>query len=119
MLPAPHRLRSTAAFGHTMRRGVKKGSKTVVAYVHEDKEAIVCFGGPRVGLVVSKAIGNSVARHATSRQLRHAAATVIRELEIPQHISIVLRALPASSTASHEELVKDVRSCIRRALAQG
>lgn len=127
MLAPQHRLRSTALFGQTIRKGRKKGSRTVVVHVSvsggraEELPLPLLEGataGPRLGLVVSKAVGNAVTRHNTSRKLRHAFRTVMEEgsLDFPAGTTVVLRALPKSATASFEELVGDVRSCIRRAL---
>ena len=117
MLPSSYRLRSSSQFSVTIKEGAKKGSKTVVAHVFVPAaQPIATVGGPRVGLVVSKAVGNAVVRHGTSRQLRHAAWEVLQQLEIPACATIVLRALPSSASASYEELVNDVRSCIRRSL---
>lgn len=129
MLAPQHRLRSTALFGQTIRKGRKKGSRTVVAHVlvgggrAEELPLPLQEGataGPRMGLVVSKAVGNAVTRHNTSRKLRHAFRAVLEEgsLDFPAGTTVVLRALPKSATASFEELVGDVRSCIRRALAR-
>ena len=128
MLAPQHRLRSTALFGQTIRKGRKKGSRTVVVHVlvggaRAEKLPLPlqegATAGPRMGLVVSKAVGNAVTRHNTSRKLRHAFRAVLEEdsLEIPAGTSVVIRALPKSTIASFEELVGDVRSCIRRALA--
>lgn len=167
MLSPEYRLRSSRAFGRTVRHGRKKGSRTVVAYVlqpsapghldvssesdHVSRETLspkpttadsersgvhlgqpdlssalsepgselfVTDPHPRVGLVVSKAVGNAVARHGVSRQLRHAAREALTELEgeCAPGTTIVLRALPPSSSATHQEIKKDVHSCIRRAL---
>ena len=132
MLAPQYRLRSTALFGQTIRKGRKKGSRTVVVHVlaggggAEELPLPLQEGataGPRMGLVVSKAVGNAVTRHNTSRKLRHAFRAVLDEglqegsLEFPAGTTVVIRALPKSATASFEELVGDVRSCIRRALA--
>lgn len=128
MLAPQHRLRSTAFFGQTIRKGRKKGSRTVVVHLlvggarAEELPLPLQEGatvGPRMGLVVSKAVGNAVTRHNTSRKLRHAFRAALEEdsLEIPAGTSVVIRALPKSTIASFEELVGDVRSCIRRALA--
>ena len=127
MLAPQHRLRSTALFGQTIRNGRKKGSRTVVVHVlaggsrAEELPLPLQEGataGPRMGLVVSKAVGNAVTRHNTSRKLRHAFRAVMEEdsLDFPVGTTVVIRALPKSATASFEELVGDVRSCIRRAL---
>ncbi|WP_315151187.1 ribonuclease P protein component [Corynebacterium variabile] len=130
MLPEEHRLRSTSLFGETVRRGRKKGSRTAVVYVYEGQfegpgagrpsAAPVTVGGPRVGLVVSKAVGNAVTRHAVSRRLRHTAGRVLDDAEMAgtlrPELSIVLRALPAAATATSGELERDVRHALRRLL---
>ncbi len=69
-------------------------------------------GPPRVGLVVSKAVGNAVVRHRVSRRLRHVAAEFLTDL--PDGTDVVLRARPAASAASSRELAADVRSGLRR-----
>lgn len=127
MLAPQYRLRSTALFGQTIRNGRKKGSRTVVVHVlagsarAEELPLPLQEGataGPRMGLVVSKAVGNAVTRHNTSRKLRDAFRMVLEEgsLEFPAGTTVVIRALPKSATANVQELVGDVRSCIRRAL---
>ena len=82
--------------------------------------APVTVGGPRVGLVVSKAVGNAVTRHAVSRRLRHTAGRVLDDAEMAgtlrPDLSIVLRALPAAATATSGELERDVRHALRRLL---
>lgn len=80
----------------------------------------VTVGGPRVGLVVSKAVGNAVTRHAVSRKLRHTAGRLIDDADLAEwlspDLSIVLRALPAAATATSGELERDVRHALRRLL---
>lgn len=88
VLSAQHRLRSTALFSETVKRGRKKGSKTVVVYLYSGAahaEATPplphlsesATAGPRAGVVVSKAVGNAVTRHRVSRVLRHALGEVL------------------------------------------
>lgn len=69
-------------------------------------------GGPRCGLIVSKAVGNAVARHRTSRRLRHVLAKLIAE--IPARYDLVIRALPAAGEASSAELEKDLRKALAK-----
>ncbi|AGP32026.1 ribonuclease P protein component [Corynebacterium terpenotabidum Y-11] len=82
--------------------------------------SVATVGGPRVGLVVSKAVGNAVARHAVSRRLRHTAGRIIADAGfrdvLRSDLSVVLRALPASADATSEELERDVRHALRRLL---
>lgn len=57
---------------------------------------------PRVGFVVSKAVGNSVVRHRVIRRLR---AQVADRLELlPAGTDVVVRAQPAAAAASSAEL---------------
>ncbi|WP_027020103.1 ribonuclease P protein component [Corynebacterium sputi] len=118
MLPQQHRLHRSADFSSVVRGGRRIGRRTIVLHIlqvtDEADVPTARSGGPRVGLVVSKAVGNAVTRHAVSRKLRHVAADVIAG--VPDDVDIVIRALPASGTATSLELVKDVRSAVRKFL---
>lgn len=57
---------------------------------------------PRVGFVVSKAVGNAVVRNRTKRRLRASVAT--RLSGIPSGLDVVVRANPAAARATYAEL---------------
>lgn len=80
----------------------------------ESQSSPVTTGGPRFGLVVSKAVGNAVVRHRTARRLRHIALRLSTEL--PRGTAVVLRALPPAGTADSAQLEKDLRKALARAL---
>jgi ribonuclease P protein component len=63
---------------------------------------------------VSKAVGNSVVRHGVVRRLRHVVAA--RLADLPPGSRLVVRALPASATASSAALAADLDAALRRAL---
>lgn len=69
-------------------------------------------GGPRFGLIVSKAVGNAVVRHRVARRLRHMCARVVDEL--PADTDVVIRALPGAATADSEELLRQLRGGLRK-----
>ena len=87
----------------------------MVVHAHVDSSD-VRVGGPRFGLVVSKAVGDSVTRHRVSRRLRHIAAELVAEAD--PDLWVVIRANPASVTASHEELLRDLRTGLAAASAR-
>jgi ribonuclease P protein component len=66
----------------------------------------------RVGFVVSKAVGGAVVRNTVTRRLR----ALIRERldALPAGTSLVVRALPASATATSAELAADLDACLAR-----
>jgi ribonuclease P protein component len=68
--------------------------------------------GPRVGFVVSKAVGNAVVRNRVKRRLRHQAREHLASL--PGSAVLVVRALPASAHASSAELARDLARCLAR-----
>ncbi len=72
---------------------------------------------PRVGLVVSKAVGNSVRRSRAKRVLRHVASARLGDL--PTDIDIVVRAHAALLEAGHDRVVADfdrqLQHAVRRA----
>jgi ribonuclease P protein component len=67
---------------------------------------------PRVGFVVSKAVGNSVVRHRVVRRLRHVVAD--RLGTVRPGCTLVVRALPSAATAASAELGGDIDSAFRR-----
>ena len=104
MLPARHRLRSSADFAAVFRgargaRGTRSGSRLIV--VHANSTDARAGQPPRVGLVVSKAVGNAVVRNRTKRVLR--ALVSIRIDQLPAGVDLVIRAktgLPGTPTAT-------------------
>ena len=113
MLPLPHRLRMAADFRAVMRFGVRAGRASVVVHAKAYPPSVERTAGPRFGLVVSKAVGNSVQRHRMSRRLRHICSDlVVSEYE---HIDFVVRALPPATDVDHARLRADVVEAGRRA----
>ena len=70
MLPAGHRLRASSDFAATFRGpgGARAGSTLIV--VHANQADARAGQPPRVGFVVSKAVGGAVVRNRTKRRLR-------------------------------------------------
>ena len=67
---------------------------------------------PRVGLVVSRAVGNAVTRNLVKRRLRHLARERVGLLS-PGSL-LVVRALPASAAASYPELGQELDRCLSK-----
>ena len=123
MLPARHRLRSSTDFAAVFRGargagGSRSGSRFVV--VHVNSTDARAGQPPRVGLVVSKAVGNAVVRNRTKRVLRALMSTRIAQL--PEGIDVVIRAksdLPGTPTAIlAQDLDKLLSTVLRRAGSQ-
>jgi ribonuclease P protein component len=109
VLPARHRLRSSADFAAVLqgaRRagGSRSGSRLIV--VHANSTDARAGQPPRVGFVVSKAVGNAVVRNRTKRVLRHAVAA--RLDRVPAGTDLVVRANPPAADAASSELGTDV-----------
>ena len=68
---------------------------------------------PRVGFVVSKAVGNAVTRNRVKRRLRHLCRPLVDELE--DGTVIVVRALPAAATEPGR-VAKDLDGAWQQAL---
>ena len=67
---------------------------------------------PRVGFVVSKAVGSAVTRNRVSRRLRHLARE--RTSSLPPHGMLVVRALPAAAHAPYDELARELDRCLAK-----
>jgi ribonuclease P protein component len=113
VLSRQNRLTASQAFSQTVRQGRRAGTRTLVVHLDVDAGTET----PRVGLVVSKAVGAAVTRTVVKRRLRHLSRERLGAL--PRSAVLVLRALPASGTASYSELGADLDRALRRALAEG
>jgi ribonuclease P protein component len=113
VLSSAHRLTDGASFREAVRTGRRSGTRTVVVHLASAPSG---DGPPRVGFVVSKAVGNAVARNRVKRRLRHLAREHVSSL--PGSAVLVVRALPAAADASSAELRADLARSLRRALAQ-
>jgi ribonuclease P protein component len=102
VLPARHRLRERADFTTAVRGpgASRAGGRLIV--VHANRTDARAELPPRVGFVVSKAVGNAVVRNRTKRRLRAGVAT--RLDGIPAGLDLVVRANPAAAQATRAEL---------------
>jgi len=109
VLPATHRMRRSADFQQTVRRGARGGRGTLVAHLTTTTDP----GPPAVGLVVSKAVGNAVTRNRVKRRLR---ALVAARLDgLPDGALLVVRAQPAAAAASSADLGHDLDRAVETA----
>ncbi len=128
MLPAQHRLTRGHEFSLALRHGVRAGRPCLVVHLVAPRDGAVVTDPlaqlrptdpPRVGFVVSRAVGGSVVRHRVQRRLRHLVLPLLPDL--PGGALVVVRALPSSASRSSAELGSDLvpalRSCLRKAAA--
>lgn len=120
MLPARHRLRRAADFTAVLRRtgSTRAGGRLMVVYavapsVLTDVDTPTDLP-PRIGFVVSKAVGGAVVRNRTKRVLRHLVAARLEG--IPDGFDLVVRANPAAAGASTAELATELDDGLRRVL---
>lgn len=143
MLPAAHRLRRSEDFRTALRarsgsrrlKGARAGGDLLVLHVvrrPDDRAAAAAVqldpaqptssadstdpGVPRVGFVVSKAVGNSVQRHRTYRVLRHLVRD--RLAAFPADVDAVLRAQPRARSASTDQLGTELDRLLERTLGR-
>ena len=109
MLPAQYRMTRSTEFGATVSQGARAAQPDLVVYTRSDMTG---DAGPRIGLVVSKAVGNAVQRHRVSRRLRHAARTILEDLDPGDRV--VIRALPSSRHAISPRLEQELRTALHR-----
>ncbi|MDF2091301.1 ribonuclease P protein component [Knoellia sp. 3-2P3] len=114
MLPAQHRLRHSADFAAAVRAsgGARSGSRLIV--VHANQTDARAGLPPRVGFVVSKAVGPAVVRNRTKRRLR---ALVHQRLDrVPTGTDLVIRANPPAAQADSQQLAGDLDLLLARVL---
>jgi len=116
VLPAQHRLRHSADFAAAVRAagGARSGSRLIV--VHANQTDARAGLPPRVGFVVSKAVGGAVVRNRTKRRLRALAHQ--RLDQVPAGADIVIRANPVAAQASSSELAAELDVLLPRVLGR-
>ena len=108
MLPRENRLRTSVDFRTAFRGGVKGASGHVLAHLAHPRES----HAPRVGFVVSRAVGNAVTRNRVKRRLR-----AIMHSRLPGLAAgdmVVIRALPAAAGAEFAGLEQSVGRAFER-----
>lgn len=132
MLPARARMRRQDEFRAALRGGRRAARRTVVVHscIHSpdvvaresvfrpvDKPVVSALAvepalvtpSPRVGVVVSKAVGSAVVRNRVKRRLRALMAARVPDLGAA---FVVVRATPASATATSADLAADLDSAL-------
>lgn len=105
MLAQQHRMRAKAQFTATTRSGVRTGRRNLVLYTAKTGQEPT-----QIGFIVSKAVGNAVTRNKAKRRLREAISPFLAQA--PQGYQLVIRALPASASASYQQLEEDLTSAL-------
>jgi ribonuclease P protein component len=101
-------MRRSADFSSVVRAGARVGGRRLVVHQQVERAEPAAL----VGLVVSKSVGGSVARHRVSRRLRAQLAQRLGGL--PTASATVVRALPAAQNASSAQLGAELDRALQR-----
>ncbi|WP_307872107.1 ribonuclease P protein component [Microbacterium paraoxydans] len=91
-----------------VRRGSRCGGARVITSILSTGES----RDARFGFIISKQVGTAVVRNTVRRRLKAVCAEALPR--VPQGTDVVIRALPASATATFAELRSDVERCLQR-----
>jgi ribonuclease P protein component len=126
VLPADARIRSSRDFRSVLGRGRRAARGGVV--VHWAPETVPsedtaaqpptppaadAHRTARAGFVVSKAVGNAVARNKVKRRLRHAVAAELPHW--PPGTDVVVRATPRAAERDFAQLQRDLAEAVQAA----
>lgn len=111
MLPKNARLTVSADFARATKSGTRVTTENFVGYLYISP--VTNNDHPKCGLIVNKAIGGSVARHALARKVRHAVAPQLTKL--PNGSLLVIRALAKNKIDTTElEVEKLINKLLER-----
>jgi ribonuclease P protein component len=104
LLPNNARIKSSSDFARVTKSGRRVTTNSLIGYLYQSTSN----EQPKLGLIVGKSIGNSVARHRVARQIRHAAKNFLTSL--PNGSMFVVRAMknPENAFTETEELMAKV-----------
>jgi ribonuclease P protein component len=104
VLPAESRMRRSAEFELTVRRGSRAGRALLTG--HLLVRPAEAAHAPLVGFVVSKAVGNAVVRNKVRRRLRSVLRGYLPTL--PGGSLLVVRAHPQAAAARQADLAAEL-----------
>jgi len=105
-------MRSPEEFKRTMRSGRRAGGATLSGHLLLTAVAVPEDTKPKVGLVVSRAVGSAVVRNRVKRRLRELMRG--RVAALPGGSLLVLRAHPAAAGARQADLAADLDLVLER-----
>jgi ribonuclease P protein component len=114
VLPQESRMRSAEEFKRTIRSGRRAGGTTLSGHLLLAPGPVPECAAPKVGLVVSRAVGSAVVRNRVKRRLRELMRG--RLASLPGGCLLVLRTHPAAAGASQADLVADLDLVLGRLL---
>lgn len=90
-------LKKNHDFQNVYRNGTSKGNRYLVMYVRKNS-----YTKNRLGISVSKKVGNSVVRHRVTRLIREGYR--LNEMKFGDNLDIVVVARPAAKDRSFQEI---------------
>ncbi|MBB6174430.1 ribonuclease P protein component [Nocardiopsis mwathae] len=111
MLSPRNRMRHSAEFGLVMRKGRRAGRPALgLVYLASPPGATETDRPPRVGFVVSKAVGGAVVRKRVQRRLRHLMRDRVGHLAGGS--LLVVRAKPLAASLGYDALAAQLDSAL-------
>jgi ribonuclease P protein component len=101
------RLTDSPEFERVYRQGTAYRGKLFSVHAFPNEH-----GTPRLGLSVSRKVGNAVTRNAVRRRLREVFYSCISEL--PGNLDLVVSARPAAAEATFDELREEFSKSLGR-----
>lgn len=111
MLARANRIVRADDYRNTVRRGRKSATAHCVVYVRSGSAPA---GHVRFGFIVSKAVGNAVARNTVRRRLKAIAHERLSVL--PEGTDVVIRALPGTIGVPWSTLLDEITEVIDKGL---
>jgi len=107
------RLRKRTEFEACYASGVRVSGRHLVLFLRSDPAA----PRPRIGISVSKKVGNAVVRNRVKRRLRDLFRRTRADFS-GQGVDIAVNARPSAADAPFEELARDYAATLQRALSR-
>ena len=107
-------MRSPEEFKRAMRSGRRAGGVTLSGHLLLAAGPVPEYTEPKVGFVVSRAVGSAVVRNRVKRRLRELMRG--RVASLPEGCLLVLRAHPAAAGARQADLAADLDLVLGRLL---
>ena len=107
MLKRVYRLKKKYQFNYVYRVGKSVGAKYMILYFCPSKNKNV-----KIGISVSKKVGNAVVRNRTKRRFREVVAPYLEKMK--ENFNVIVIAKESSKDADYVSLVAEFESLLKK-----
>ena len=105
-----YRLKKKHEFNRVYNKGKSIANRDLVLYYYSNKQTPEL----RLGISVSKKVGNAVTRNRIRRLLKEVVRSLRQEIEIKQHVDLIIIARQQAANMDYNDFMRSVKDLLNK-----